>query len=197
MTKHPLVPVFTGTIAATPSQLCNARDLHRGLGVGRDFTTWIKERIAEYGFTEIEDFIVAAAPPIRGAGNRGKRTDYHLTLDMAKELAMIENNDTGRKVRRYFIQAEEALLAELRDKANRLMPLPGIKFRARDGLRLKETLILRDQSRKSMDYLLAATHPAQRTNLWHQLKQVNDALGIPTPMLTEIDQAPLIVEGVK
>lgn len=108
MTTTALVPVFAGTLAGQPQQLCNARDLHGFLAVGRDFTTWIKSRVEEYGFAEGEDYAAVTAPPIRGAGNRGKRTDYHLTLDMAKELAMIENNDQGRAVRRYFIQCERS-----------------------------------------------------------------------------------------
>lgn len=106
MTTTILVPVFTGTIKNQSVQLCNARDLHAFLAVGRDFATWIKDRIAEYGFAKGEDFIMVSAPPIRGAGNRGKRTDYHLTLDMGKELGMVERNENGRQVRRYFIECE-------------------------------------------------------------------------------------------
>lgn len=106
MTNINLVLVFTGTISNQSIQLCNARDLHESLEIGRDFSTWIKNRIAEYGFVAQEDFIVVSTPRIGGAGNRGKRTEYHLTLDMAKELAMVENNDRGRQIRRYFISLE-------------------------------------------------------------------------------------------
>lgn len=108
MTTTDLVPVFAGTLAGQDTFLCNARDLHAALAVGRDFTTWLKERIEQFGFSEGEDFAISTVPPIRGAGNRGKRTDYHLTLDMAKELAMVENNARGRQVRRYFIALEKA-----------------------------------------------------------------------------------------
>lgn len=103
MTTTDLVPVFTGTLAGYDTPLCNARDLHAAIGVGRDFATWIKQRIAEYGFVESEDF-----SPIRGKSRGGRPSaDYYLTLDMAKELAMVENNDRGRQVRRYFIQIEK------------------------------------------------------------------------------------------
>lgn len=109
MTNQDLVPVFTGSLQDRTLQLCNARDLHTFLGVRRDFSTWIKERIAEYGFTEGEDYSPVLGN--RSDGRSGKpRTDYHLTLDMAKELAMIENNDQGRQARRYFIQCERAAL---------------------------------------------------------------------------------------
>lgn len=106
-----IIPVFTAVVADETVQLCNARELHATLQVGRDFATWMKERIETYGFIDGEDFVTVTAPPIRGAGNRGKRTDYHLTLDTAKELAMVENNDIGRQIRRYLIRLEKKAIA--------------------------------------------------------------------------------------
>mgnify|MGYP003313385824 CR=1 FL=1 len=83
----------------------NARDLHDFLEVGKMFTHWIKARIEKYGFIEGQDYILTNA-------KTGKRQnvvvhDYHLTLDMAKELAMVENNAKGREARRYFIEVEK------------------------------------------------------------------------------------------
>ncbi len=109
MKTIPLIPVTPGTLNGQTAQLVDARLLHDFLGVGRDFTTWIKERIAEFSFTDGEDFITVSIPPIRGAGNRGKRVDYFLTLDMAKELAMVERTSKGRQARRYFIDCERQL----------------------------------------------------------------------------------------
>ncbi len=88
---------------------CDARELHASLGVRRDFSTWIKDRITEYGFAEGRDYVKGVSP--KSGENSGGRpaVEYHLTLAMAKELAMVENNDRGRAVRRYFIQAEEEL----------------------------------------------------------------------------------------
>lgn len=108
---------------------------------------------------------------------------------MAKELAMIENNEIGRQVRRYFIQAEKELrqriIADLEEKARHVLTLPGVKsFRA--GIRFKQTLILQDQSRDLMRKLLAEPAAPARLNLHRQLRQVNDALGIPTDTLEEI-----------
>lgn len=105
MTNTSLVPVFTGTINNQSVQLCNARDLHHFLESHRQFANWIKERIEQYGFTEGEDYLTDLLN--RSDGKPGKRrTEYHLTLDMAKELAMVENNDKGRQIRRYFISLE-------------------------------------------------------------------------------------------
>lgn len=103
-----LVPVFTGTLAGIETLLCNARDLHAFLQVGTKFPDWIARRIQEYGFAEGEDFEVT----VLKIGKRSNVTqkDYHLTLDMAKELSMVENNAQGRLARRYFIAMEKQAL---------------------------------------------------------------------------------------
>lgn len=85
----------------------NARELHTFLEVGRDFTSWVKGRIQQYQFVENQDYVLTFTKT--GERKNVKVTDYHLTLDMAKELAMVENNDQGRQARRYFIEAEKAL----------------------------------------------------------------------------------------
>lgn len=105
-----LIPVFTGTLQDQPVQLCNARDLHELLKVGKIFATWITDRIEKYRFTEGEDFSIVESLSLPDLGSSKARSqklkDYHLTLDMAKELAMVENNEQGRQVRRYFIAIE-------------------------------------------------------------------------------------------
>lgn len=106
-----LIPVFTGTIADRTVQLCCARTLHAFMQVKRDFTTWVKGRIRKFGFVAGEDFITISRSPELGSGNRGAATDYHLTLDMAKELSMVENNAQGRAARRYFIECERKAMA--------------------------------------------------------------------------------------
>ena len=104
-----LIPVFNGSISNEAALLCNARDLHAFLEVGKRFATWITERISEYEFVENQDYVIASQ--IREAKGRGghNRKDYHLTLDTAKELAMVERNEKGRQIRRYFIECEKKL----------------------------------------------------------------------------------------
>jgi phage anti-repressor protein len=142
MTTTALVPVFTGDNGTT---LCNARDLHATLENGDHFATWIKERIEKYGFTEGDDFFGNSRK------TRGRpATDYHLTLDMAKELAMVENNERGRQVRRYFIKLEK----EARDKAGaggteHLQPPPPPSRRIR--LPRELSLTARDSKGHSLD----------------------------------------------
>jgi phage anti-repressor protein len=103
------VPVFSGSFNTQTQLLCNARDLHKALQVGRKFATWITERIKEYGFIENQDFIIASQNREARKNQHGghNRIDYHLTLNMAKEMAMVEKTEIGRQVRRYFIRCEE------------------------------------------------------------------------------------------
>ncbi|MDF7670130.1 antA/AntB antirepressor family protein [Orbaceae bacterium ESL0721] len=110
-----VVPVTETTINGKAQQTVSAKQLHSCLNVGRDFSTWINNRIEQYGFIDNDDYIVFNSPKRgnqdgekRHGGDR-KSKDYYLTLNMAKELAMIENNDQGHAIRRYFIRCEEQL----------------------------------------------------------------------------------------
>ena len=90
-------------------QLVSARELHEFLEVGRDFTTWIKGRISKYEFAENEDFTVVESFHQNGGKGGRPEKDYIITIDMAKELSMVENNDKGKQARKYFIQCEKKL----------------------------------------------------------------------------------------
>lgn len=84
-------------------QLVDARELHEKLESKRDFSNWITDRIQKYDFVENIDFTTISS---KSTGGR-PRTEYALTLDTAKEIAMVENNEQGRKIRRYFIEVEK------------------------------------------------------------------------------------------
>ena len=96
----------------------NARELHRELGVGRDFSTWIKSRLETLGSIENEDYITSEVLLPKSGEQRGghNRLEYHITLDLAKHLAMMEKSEIGKKVRDYFIQCEKEL-REISSKA--------------------------------------------------------------------------------
>jgi anti-repressor protein len=85
-------------------QYVDARTLHIELGIGRDFSNWIKDRIEKYGFIEGIDF----SPKLAESTGGRPGIDYHLSINMAKELAIVENNDRGREVRQYLIKVETA-----------------------------------------------------------------------------------------
>ncbi|EBG4688082.1 antA/AntB antirepressor family protein [Salmonella enterica] len=114
-----LIPVFNGTISNEAVLLCNARDLHKFLEVGKRFASWITERLTEYKFLENQDYVIISQN--REKIGRGRPTkDYHLTLDTAKELAMVERNEKGRQIRRYFIECEK----QLRQQSQQPIPAP-------------------------------------------------------------------------
>ncbi len=100
-----IIPVSSRNVSGNQEQGVNARDLYSFLEVGRDFSSWMKGRIEEYQFVENQDFGIF--PKTGGNSGRGRKAvDYFLTLEMAKELAMVEKNDKGREARRYFIECE-------------------------------------------------------------------------------------------
>ena len=119
-----IVPVISGQISGRETNMVSAKSLHKALGVGRVFSSWFNSRVDEYGFASATDYIDFDSPtPGNQRANidqltpervfnqkRGRpEKDYLISLNMAKELAMVERNEQGRAVRRYFIQCEEEL----------------------------------------------------------------------------------------
>lgn len=86
----------------------NARDLHEQLQVTTKFAEWIKRRIQKYGFIENQDFVIFSQKWEKLEKGRSS-IEYFITIDMAKELCMVENNENGRIARQYFIEKEKEL----------------------------------------------------------------------------------------
>lgn len=97
-----LIKIEPRQISGSTIQTCNARDLWQFVESRAQFSDWIKGRIEKYAFVEGEDFTVQ-----KFVNGRSTIIDYHLTIETAKELAMVENNEKGREVRRYFIECEK------------------------------------------------------------------------------------------
>lgn len=95
----------------TGEKVVNARDLHEGLRVKEKFTEWIARKIKDYDFVENVDFISFSEKSEKPKGGRPTQ-EYILQLGMAKELAMVQNNEQGKKVRRYFIDVEEKAISK-------------------------------------------------------------------------------------
>jgi len=109
--NHAKLPaVVQGNIGEAEIQTVNARDLHKFLGSKRQFADWIKERITQYDFQENQDYLlVSQNNEIKGRGGDRRSIDYFLSLDMAKELCMVERNERGKQARAYFIDCERRL----------------------------------------------------------------------------------------
>ena len=88
-----LINIEQKAIGTTRVQTVDARELHAFLEVGKRFASWVSERIEQFDFVENQDFIVFDFPDSGnqvGHGGDRRSKEYHLTLDMAKELSMVE-----------------------------------------------------------------------------------------------------------
>ena len=86
------------------------RELHEKLGVKSKFNDFAK-RMCGYGFEENIDFILVTQKKVTNNPKNPftEQTDYIITIDMAKEICMIQRSDIGREFRKYFIECEKQL----------------------------------------------------------------------------------------
>jgi len=84
----------------------SARELWKSLGVNKKFTDWITVQIKRGLFDENIDYLVFHQ---KGKNPNGGRPsiEYYLTLDTAKEIAMMSGTAKGKEVRNYFIKVEK------------------------------------------------------------------------------------------
>ena len=98
-----LINITVVTINHETVNAVNARDLWKKLESKQRFADWIKDRLE--GFTEGQDFTVHKI--MKGEDGRFQPTEYIISLDVAKHIAMLERNEQGRKIRQYFIEVEK------------------------------------------------------------------------------------------
>jgi anti-repressor protein len=84
----------------------SARELHEFLEIKTKYKDWFP-RMCEYGFEENVDYQAMAQKRATAQGNETTFTDHQITIDMAKEIAMLQRNEKGKEARRYFIQLEK------------------------------------------------------------------------------------------
>lgn len=110
--NNSLIPIFESTINNQVVQTVDARVMHGFLGVGKDFSDWIKAQVVRARLVENRDYVKL---PQKGEVTNqqvttsvGNRIDYHLTIRAATHVALISGTEKGYEVRDYFIDAEEA-----------------------------------------------------------------------------------------
>lgn len=117
--SNQLVPIKEQEIGQSIQKSVSARKLHEFLESKQQFANWINNRIKQYGFIENEDYLISLLN--RSDEKAGKpRKEYHVTLDMAKELSMVEKTKKGRQARRYFIDCEKALRQKVQSTSPKL-----------------------------------------------------------------------------
>jgi len=104
--NNELIKIEKKTIGEEEVTAVDARELHAFLEVGKVFAAWIQERIEQYGFKENLDYEVFSKSGKNPTGGRPSK-EYYVSIDMAKELAMVERNEKGKQARQYFIECEK------------------------------------------------------------------------------------------
>ena len=110
--ENELVPVY---VTSTGEKVVYGTELYAKLKPGTVFADWIKRRISECDAVEDRDFEVFRKKEKNSKGGR-PALEYIMKLDIAKEMAMLEHNETGKQVRRYFIRVEEKYKEEKEKK---------------------------------------------------------------------------------
>ena len=85
----------------------SARELHTGLEITDRFSRWF-ERMSAYGFSEGNDFTSVKSSTLVNNGAEREITDYRISIDMAKQICMIQRSEKGRQYRQYFLELEKA-----------------------------------------------------------------------------------------
>ena len=140
------IKIAESAIGDDTVQTVNARELHAFLGVGRDFSDWIKEKIRQYEFVLDIDYVTAAemSTPVSGSAKSRPQlmTQYHISLDMAKELAMVERNAKGREASRHFSRLVERRAVE---KALANQQLTAVSTAVQEVVTMEQPMFLSDQ----------------------------------------------------
>ena len=98
-----LIQITRSTINGSEVNSVNARKIHEFLEVKTPLSQWIDRIIKRYSFFDGEDFITNL---LESSGGR-RETEFIVTMDMAKEMCMVDNSSKGRDARRYFIHVEK------------------------------------------------------------------------------------------
>ena len=151
-----LVPIYENEYK---EKLINARELHNILENKRQFANWIKQRIEQYEFIENKEFIRFnnfVKGDENGFGNK-TTIEYYLTLDMAKELCMVENNRIGKRLRLYFIEVEKRYsnILNSTNTTNQLIDIMqnAINYMKENNIRVDNLEIGLDEVKKDIDEL--------------------------------------------
>ena len=84
----------------------SARELHKFLEIETPFKKWFG-RMAEYGFQENIDFREVMDKIVQNPQGGRPSTDYEISIDMAKEISMLQRSEKGKQARQYFIELEK------------------------------------------------------------------------------------------
>ena len=140
------------------TQTVSARELHNQLNIGTKFTTWF-ERMKEYGFSEGVEFF----PKMGETSETGGRpsVDYDISVDMAKQICMIQRTPEGKQVRQYLIDLEKAWNTPEQVMARALK----IANRTIDSLKAENVMLVERNSEMKPKAIFADAVATSRTSI--------------------------------
>lgn len=170
-------------------QTVSARELHEKLEVTERFSSWF-DRMLKYGFEENVDFTSVKSFTVVNNGAQKPIDEYYISIDMAKEICMIQRSDKGRMFRQYFIECERRLI-ETNKKA-----MPQTYIEAVENLlnELKKNQALEEQGKLLLEQKQAAEKETERIyqvnknfhNNLYTASQIAKKLGITANMVGRI-----------
>lgn len=170
-------------------QTVSARELHEKLEVTERFSSWF-DRMLKYGFEENADFTSVKSFTVVNNGAQKPIDEYYISIDMAKEICMIQRSDKGRMFRQYFIECERRLI-ETNKKA-----MPQTYIEAVESLlnELKKNQALEEKGRLLLEQKQAAEKETERIyqvnknfhNNLYTASQIAKKLGITANMVGRI-----------
>lgn len=128
--ENELVPVYE---TSTGEKVVYGTELYEVLGVKSRFNDWVTNRLKDCEAVENEDFQGFTKNLVKGGR---PQTEYLIKLDIAKEMAMLERNEKGKQVRRYFIQIEK----KYKEQARPLTVSEQIKIIAQGNVELEQKI---------------------------------------------------------
>jgi anti-repressor protein len=140
----------------TENPTVSARDLHDGLEIKTAFKDWFP-RMSEFGFDEGKDF---CSKKSESTGGR-PLVDYEISVDMAKQICMIQRTEKGREYRQYFLDLEKAwntpdqIIARALKMANHKI----------DELKSHNTILIEDVQRMKPKEIFADAVSASKTSI--------------------------------
>lgn len=140
------------------TQTVSARELHEQLHIGTKFTTWF-ERMKEYGFTEGNEFFPKMGETSESGGRPS--VDYDISVDMAKQICMIQRTPEGKQCRQYLLDLEKAWNTPEQVMARALK----IANRTIDNLKEHNTKLIEDCERMKPKEIFADAVSASKTSI--------------------------------
>ena len=190
---HELIPLHLQTIDDNTVETVSARELHSFLESRQDFSTWIKNRIERYDFVENADYLLHKFMEQTPSGAKHK-IDYYVSVGMAKELAMVENNDKGSQARKYFIECEKRLKEQTATQPSH--PIGEIEDKLRAIVFALEHTTLSDVAKETAIITSAETltgisigYRPQIEQTTYSAKELGDVLGISANRVGRIANA--------